>query len=169
MLAWGREIERLDFNPLSSHPVHAMMRCAATALARPTRAAALLRSALNPTSRPPVARRWGAVAFMSTKDGANACAPIVWTITDEAPALATASFLPVVQAFSAKAGIQVDTRDISLSRTCAHPSMQLCSCSASVVCAIPSTPPSVSSHVGNERKVYHPFLWTVLYPSLSFY
>ncbi|MBU2881246.1 NADP-dependent isocitrate dehydrogenase [Psychrosphaera sp. B3R10] len=39
---------------------------------------------------------------------------IIYTKTDEAPALATYSFLPVVEAFSATAGIDVETRDISL-------------------------------------------------------
>ncbi len=39
---------------------------------------------------------------------------IIYTHTDEAPALATASLLPVVQAFTAKAGVEVETRDISL-------------------------------------------------------
>ena len=39
---------------------------------------------------------------------------IIYTLTDEAPALATYSLLPVVQAFSASAGINVETRDISL-------------------------------------------------------
>jgi len=39
---------------------------------------------------------------------------IIYTITDEAPALATYSFLPVVQAFTRAAGIDVETRDISL-------------------------------------------------------
>lgn len=42
-------------------------------------------------------------------------AKIIYTETDEAPALATYSFLPIVQAFSAAAGIAVETRDISLS------------------------------------------------------
>ena len=41
-------------------------------------------------------------------------APIMYTITDEAPALATASFLPIVKAFTKSAGIQVETKDISL-------------------------------------------------------
>ena len=40
---------------------------------------------------------------------------IIYTKTDEAPALATYSFLPVVEAYSATAGIEVETRDISLS------------------------------------------------------
>lgn len=40
---------------------------------------------------------------------------IIYTITDEAPALATQSFLPVVEAFTKPAGVQVETRDISLS------------------------------------------------------
>ncbi|WP_116788234.1 NADP-dependent isocitrate dehydrogenase [Flavobacterium psychrotrophum] len=39
---------------------------------------------------------------------------IYYTITDEAPMLATHSFLPIVQAFAAPAGIAVETRDISL-------------------------------------------------------
>jgi isocitrate dehydrogenase len=39
---------------------------------------------------------------------------IVYTITDEAPALATHSFLPIVQAFTRAAEIDVETRDISL-------------------------------------------------------
>ncbi|MDH5181850.1 MAG: NADP-dependent isocitrate dehydrogenase [Gammaproteobacteria bacterium] len=39
---------------------------------------------------------------------------IIYTETDEAPALATRSFLPMVQAFARTAGITVETRDISL-------------------------------------------------------
>jgi isocitrate dehydrogenase len=39
---------------------------------------------------------------------------IIYTLTDEAPALATYSLLPVVQAFARTAGIIVETRDISL-------------------------------------------------------
>ena len=39
---------------------------------------------------------------------------IIYTQTDEAPALATYSFLPIVQAFTKAAGIDVETRDISL-------------------------------------------------------
>lgn len=39
---------------------------------------------------------------------------IIYTITDEAPALATYSLLPIVQAFTKVAGIAVETRDISL-------------------------------------------------------
>ena len=40
---------------------------------------------------------------------------IIYTFTDEAPALATASFLPIVRAIAAQAGVDVDSRDISLS------------------------------------------------------
>ncbi len=40
---------------------------------------------------------------------------ILYTLTDEAPFLATASLLPIVQAFAGAAGIAVETRDISLS------------------------------------------------------
>ncbi|MEJ2143000.1 MAG: NADP-dependent isocitrate dehydrogenase [Gammaproteobacteria bacterium] len=39
---------------------------------------------------------------------------IIYTLTDEAPALATYSFLPIVQAYTRAAGIEVETRDISL-------------------------------------------------------
>jgi isocitrate dehydrogenase len=39
---------------------------------------------------------------------------IVYTWTDEAPALATFSFLPVIRAFAAATGVPVETRDISL-------------------------------------------------------
>ncbi|MDO6597146.1 NADP-dependent isocitrate dehydrogenase [Oceanihabitans sp. 2_MG-2023] len=39
---------------------------------------------------------------------------IIYTKTDEAPALATHSFLPIVQAFTNSAGVKVETRDISL-------------------------------------------------------
>ena len=39
---------------------------------------------------------------------------IIYTITDEAPALATYSFLPIVEAFTKAAGVAVETRDISL-------------------------------------------------------
>lgn len=39
---------------------------------------------------------------------------IIYTITDEAPYLATHSFLPIVEAFTAQAGITLETRDISL-------------------------------------------------------
>lgn len=39
---------------------------------------------------------------------------IIYTHTDEAPALATYSFLPVIQAYASTAGVTVETRDISL-------------------------------------------------------
>ncbi len=41
-------------------------------------------------------------------------AKIIYTKTDEAPALATYSLLPIVQAFTGVAGVEVETRDISL-------------------------------------------------------
>ena len=41
-------------------------------------------------------------------------AKILYTFTDEAPALATYSFLPIVKAFTRVAGVDVETRDISL-------------------------------------------------------
>ena len=39
---------------------------------------------------------------------------IIWTKTDEAPALATYSFLPVIKAFTKGTGVEVETWDISL-------------------------------------------------------
>jgi len=39
---------------------------------------------------------------------------IIYTLTDEAPALATAAFLPVIRAFAKPAGVQVDLADISV-------------------------------------------------------
>jgi isocitrate dehydrogenase len=39
---------------------------------------------------------------------------IIYTLTDEAPFLATASFLPIVKAFARSAGVALETRDISL-------------------------------------------------------
>jgi isocitrate dehydrogenase len=42
-------------------------------------------------------------------------AKIIYTHTDEAPALATYSFLPVIEAYASTAGVEIETRDISLS------------------------------------------------------
>jgi isocitrate dehydrogenase len=39
---------------------------------------------------------------------------LIYTYTDEAPALATHSFLPIIEAFAAQAGVDVELRDISL-------------------------------------------------------
>ena len=39
---------------------------------------------------------------------------IIYTKTDEAPALATYSFLPIIKAYTSSSGIAVETRDISL-------------------------------------------------------
>ena len=44
----------------------------------------------------------------------SATPSIIYTLTDEAPALATFSLLPIVQAFAKPAGIVVETRDISV-------------------------------------------------------
>jgi isocitrate dehydrogenase len=44
----------------------------------------------------------------------NTKAKIIYTITDEAPALATQSLLPIIGAFTAAAGVTVEPRDISL-------------------------------------------------------
>jgi isocitrate dehydrogenase len=39
---------------------------------------------------------------------------VIYTYTDEAPALATHSFLPIIEAYASKAGVEVEARDISL-------------------------------------------------------
>ncbi len=39
---------------------------------------------------------------------------IIYTLTDEAPALATSAFLPIVSTFTAPAGIRLETSDISV-------------------------------------------------------
>lgn len=46
---------------------------------------------------------------------------IIYTLTDEAPMLATYSFLPILKAYLRQAGVKVETRDISLAaRILAH-------------------------------------------------
>ena len=44
----------------------------------------------------------------------NTHSRIIYTKTDEAPALATYSLLPIVKAFTKAAGVEIETRDISL-------------------------------------------------------
>ena len=44
----------------------------------------------------------------------DATMKIIYTYTDEAPALATHSLLPILQAYAGKAGVDIETRDISL-------------------------------------------------------
>ena len=39
---------------------------------------------------------------------------IIYTIVDEAPGLATYSLLPIIKAYTGAAGVEVETRDISL-------------------------------------------------------
>ena len=39
---------------------------------------------------------------------------LIYTYTDEAPALATHSFLPIIEAFARQAGVEIELRDISL-------------------------------------------------------
>ena len=51
-----------------------------------------------------------ALGFLMTTEPSK----IIYTITDEAPALATQSLLPIIKAFTAASGIDIETRDISL-------------------------------------------------------
>ncbi|MBN9114602.1 MAG: NADP-dependent isocitrate dehydrogenase, partial [Pandoraea sp.] len=39
---------------------------------------------------------------------------IIYTLTDEAPLLATSAFLPIIRTFTAPAGVSVETSDISV-------------------------------------------------------
>src|SRR5690606_36537125 len=65
---------------------------------------------------PPHPRRAPALKPSSKgwEDGGVTDSTIYYTHTDEAPMLATASLLPVVQAFAGKAGVAVEAKDISL-------------------------------------------------------
>src|SRR5699024_3196496 len=51
---------------------------------------------------------------MHPTEGTHMTAKIIWTKIDEAPALATYSFLPIVQAFTSGTGVELETSDISL-------------------------------------------------------
>src|SRR6476659_4078935 len=52
--------------------------------------------------------------FPEVQESPKPMAKIIYTHTDEAPLLATYSFLPIVQAYAAKAGVAIETRDISV-------------------------------------------------------
>ncbi len=77
---------------------------AATALARPSD---ILTSRNFPELTPTARKRSTGV----TQPNPSA---IIYTHTDEAPALATHSFLPIISAYASTAGVEVETRDISL-------------------------------------------------------
>lgn len=51
---------------------------------------------------------------MAARSMSATVSKIIYTVTDEAPALATYSLLPIVSTFAAKAGIEVEQVDISL-------------------------------------------------------
>ena len=51
---------------------------------------------------------------LKTNQMNTSASKITYTLTDEAPALATYSFLPIVKAFTEHAGIEIETKDISL-------------------------------------------------------
>ncbi|MCW2787231.1 MAG: NADP-dependent isocitrate dehydrogenase [Marmoricola sp.] len=54
------------------------------------------------------------VGYRSVVTDTNAAASIIYTHTDEAPLLATYSFLPIISAYASTAGVSVETRDISV-------------------------------------------------------
>jgi isocitrate dehydrogenase len=58
--------------------------------------------------------QWNDLAPLDPKRSTVTDSTIIYTHTDEAPALATYSFLPVVRAYASAAGIRIETRDISL-------------------------------------------------------
>ena len=55
-----------------------------------------------------------ATAGLSWRRIGLADSKIIYTHTDEAPLLATYSFLPIISAYASTAGVTVETRDISL-------------------------------------------------------
>jgi isocitrate dehydrogenase len=61
--------------------------------------------------RPPVC---GTSAPLASVPGVSESPAIIYTHTDEAPLLATYSFLPIIQAYAGQAGVPVESRDISL-------------------------------------------------------
>ena len=63
---------------------------------------------------------------------------IIWTQIDEAPALATYSLLPIVQAFTKGTGVSVETRDISLA--------------GRIIAAFPERLVRVAAHTGLPRR-----------------
>ena len=73
-------------------------------------------SAMDRTLDPNPGRAREAALVLLERPGArlNHMAKIIYTHTDEAPLLATYSFLPIIAAYAAKAGVDVETRDISL-------------------------------------------------------
>jgi len=54
------------------------------------------------------------VGYLAVVTDTNAPASIIYTLTDEAPLLATYSFLPIISAYASTAGVAVETRDISV-------------------------------------------------------
>src|SRR5678815_728423 len=84
----------------------------------PRKLAGPARSRAGParTSRPRALPNFGGQWSVPTHNlrRSMTTAKILYTYTDEAPALATHSLLPIIQAFTRAAGIVVETRDISL-------------------------------------------------------
>ena len=74
----------------------------------PLGASLTLWNSIDPHLTSPYIPRRQSLFFMSQET-------IIYTQTDEAPALATHSFLPIVKSFTKSAGINVEARDISLS------------------------------------------------------
>lgn len=67
-----------------------------------------------PTQNAPIMRECKIGVFISTNILSKMTTTISYTFTDEAPMLATHSFLPIVKAFTSVADIKVETKDISL-------------------------------------------------------
>ena len=65
-------------------------------------------------SRPAVSGVRDSVSSEQVHEARRRAMKVIYTYTDEAPALATHSLLPVIEAFAAAAGFEVETRDISL-------------------------------------------------------
>src|SRR4051794_35971882 len=70
----------------------------------------LARTSTRSTSANPMRAGWA----RGVRGRVHAAMKIVYTLTDEAPALATYSLLPILQAFAGAADVEVEPRDISL-------------------------------------------------------
>ena len=109
--AWFREysddqaIAGADCSRESCHALFAQLRCMASI----NRSAGEFNPVLKYDMRP------HGVGPKSNPEIQTMPATIIYTETDEAPALATYSFLPIVQAYARAAGVTVESRDISLS------------------------------------------------------
>ena len=97
----------------AARPDHADRRPSRPPPPSPRRLPLTLPVADAPSPRRPDPRAERADRYAARRAGDHS-APIIYTHTDEAPLLATYSFLPIIQAYAGVAGVPVESRDISL-------------------------------------------------------